>query len=267
MHGEDICLLKLWLKLLVAIYGKDSLRAFPDFSGAPLSHLERRIAASAKDLGHTLPTSTEFRKEVKIRNRRLEGPTREGASRALSHSIQTADLYYQAPTVDDAFSAFTAIQHIIMEGRTDGAELTEPSSPLSCSNPPPTALPSSSQSTSKMQPSTTTPASSLNPSPSKKQRVHDKDQMSSAKKQRMDETDHNREAQDDDQTTEETPSHTKQKRKRFTPEEDALVGQYFAQGISTSMSECRDFLELYPIQDRKAKDMYDKVRNLAKKAA
>ena len=96
--------------------------------GTPLAHLERRIAAAAKDLGHTLPTATDFRKEVEIKNHRLEGPITEGVSQALSHSMQTADLYYQAPTVEDSFGAFTAIQAII------GTATPGPSSPLPSSH-------------------------------------------------------------------------------------------------------------------------------------
>ena len=54
---------------------------------------------AARGLGHTLPTATAFRKQVEIRNKRLSGAMRESVSRALSHSLMTAQQYYQAPVV------------------------------------------------------------------------------------------------------------------------------------------------------------------------
>lgn len=42
-----------------------------------------------------------------IRNKRLTGPMKEVVSRALSHSLGTAQQYYQAPTLKDAYGAYS----------------------------------------------------------------------------------------------------------------------------------------------------------------
>ena len=102
----------LWLKLLERTF-PDCTLAFPDFDGQPLQHLERKVDAAARSIGHTLPTATSFRKHIEIRNKRLSGPMREAVSRALSHSLATAQQYYQAPTVSDAYSAYSVMQDII----------------------------------------------------------------------------------------------------------------------------------------------------------
>ena len=91
----------------------DSPLAFPDFDGQQVSHLERKIEVATRPLGHSLPTATVFRKELEIRNKRQEGPTREAVSRALSHSLSIALQYYQAPTLTDTYSAYNAIGAII----------------------------------------------------------------------------------------------------------------------------------------------------------
>ena len=75
-----------WMKLLQTM-SLDSPLAFPDFDGQEVSHLERKIEVATRPLGHSLPTTTMFRKELEIRNKRQEGPTREAVSRALSHSL------------------------------------------------------------------------------------------------------------------------------------------------------------------------------------
>ena len=67
--------------------------AFLDFDGQQVSHLERKIEVATRPLGHSLPTATAFRKELEIRNKWQEGPTREAVSRALSHSLSTALQY------------------------------------------------------------------------------------------------------------------------------------------------------------------------------
>ena len=79
---------------------------------------------AAKALGHDLPRATAFRKELEIRNKRLEGPTREAVSRSLSHSIGTAALYYQALSVSDSVATYKAIQSLIdgREGRSPEQE-------------------------------------------------------------------------------------------------------------------------------------------------
>ena len=102
----------LWLRVLQVI-SLDSPLAFPDFEGKPMAHLERRVKKAAKFWRHVLPNATAFHKEVEIRNKRQEGPLREAVSRALSHSLATAQQYYQAPTLHDAYMAYGVMQDII----------------------------------------------------------------------------------------------------------------------------------------------------------
>ena len=87
--------------------------AFPSFGGEPLSHLERRISVVADALGHTLPMSTVFRKDLEMRNRQLPVLIREAVSPSLSHSMGTALQYYQAPSANDLHATFTSICKII----------------------------------------------------------------------------------------------------------------------------------------------------------
>lgn len=72
-----------------------------------------KIYAAANSIGHTLPTSTDFRKTLEIRIKRLTGPIREAVSQALNHSLGTANQYYQAPTASDAYNAYSVAQDII----------------------------------------------------------------------------------------------------------------------------------------------------------
>ena len=91
------------LKVLDATFPETTL-AFPDFDKRPLQHLERKVQTSAKTIGHTLPSATAFRKFIEIRNKRLSGPMRDAVSRSLSHSLGTAEQYYQAPSLNDVYS-------------------------------------------------------------------------------------------------------------------------------------------------------------------
>ena len=87
--------------------------AFPGFDGDTIHHLERKIDAAAKPLGHSLPTATEFRKDLEMKNKRLPGHMREAVSHSLSHSRGTAAQYYQASTSSDSYSTYTNISRLI----------------------------------------------------------------------------------------------------------------------------------------------------------
>lgn len=89
MDGNDLQLVKLWLKLHTAIHnpeGEDNseMMAFPDFSVGQVLHLEWKMQKSAKVLGHDLQTATEFRKQLKTRNKRLDGPRWDAVLRSFS---------------------------------------------------------------------------------------------------------------------------------------------------------------------------------------
>ena len=90
--------------------------AFPNFDGSPVVHLERIIARATCALEHSLTTSTTFRKDVEIRNKRIEGLMREAVSQSLSHSIATACQYYQAPMRKDSVATYQTIQTLIDGG-------------------------------------------------------------------------------------------------------------------------------------------------------
>ena len=104
--------------------------AFHEYDGSALTHIERKICKATGAIGYNLPNSTTYRKELEIRNKRLEGPNEGGrVSRSLTHSIGTATLYYQAPSQTDSISTYMTIQSLIngREGRSpdigqDGAE-------------------------------------------------------------------------------------------------------------------------------------------------
>jgi hypothetical protein len=117
-------MVSLWTKLLQSLHPTSTV-AFPAFDGSPHpAHLERIIERAARRLGHDLPRTTAFRKELEIRNKRLEGPTKEAVSRSISHSQQTAALYYQAPSASDSIATYKAIQSLIAgrEGQSPGHE-------------------------------------------------------------------------------------------------------------------------------------------------
>ena len=109
--GSSVQMALLWVKVLDSL--ADCSLAFPELDGRPVQHLERKMAAAAKAIGHTLPTSTDFRKALEFRNKRLTGPIREAVSRALCHSMGTASQYYQAPTASDAYNAYSVVQDIV----------------------------------------------------------------------------------------------------------------------------------------------------------
>ena len=91
----------LWMRILETLV--DVILAFPELDGSPVRHLDRKVSASAKVVGHTLPMSTDFWKSLEIKNKRQSGPIREAVSRALTHSLGAANQYYQAPTAADAY--------------------------------------------------------------------------------------------------------------------------------------------------------------------
>ena len=72
-----------------------------------------QIGTAAKSLGHNLPSATEFRKEIEICNKRQEGQVRDAVSRALAHSLSTAQQYYHAPTLSDTFETYRGIDEIM----------------------------------------------------------------------------------------------------------------------------------------------------------
>ena len=114
--ATSITMILLWLKLLGKTAPNNPL-AFPDSDGKEVKHLERKIDTAAKVLGYRLPTATAFRKQVEIRNKRLSGPMRESESRSLSHSLTTAQQYYQASTMSDVHGVYTIAQDIIAGAR------------------------------------------------------------------------------------------------------------------------------------------------------
>lgn len=124
VDATSISMLLLWQRVLCRILPDSSL-AFPEFDGTKLGHPERKMGAAAKSLGHILPTPTGFRKDLEIRNKRQEGPMREAVSRALAHSLSTAQQYYQAPTLSDTYKAYQAIDEIIRGERATSPGLTK----------------------------------------------------------------------------------------------------------------------------------------------
>ena len=110
--STGVKMLLLWQRVLRHVFPQSKL-AFSDFNGEAMTHLEHRIQQAAEAVGHSLPTATMFRKQMEICNKRQEGPTREAVSRALSHSLSTAQVYYQAPTLADTYSTYRAIRKMI----------------------------------------------------------------------------------------------------------------------------------------------------------
>ena len=111
--ATTVKMLLLWSKVLNRMSFSTTTLAFPDFEGKVMKHPERKMITAAGLLGHTLPLPTTFRKELETRNKRQEGPLREAVSRAISHSLATAQQYYQAPTMSDAYMAYGVMQDII----------------------------------------------------------------------------------------------------------------------------------------------------------
>ena len=123
----------LWAKVVRSVV-VDSELAFPDYSGSPHTHLVRKMQEATSGLGHSLPSSTSFRKAIEIRNKRLEGPLRSAVSRSLSHSLATAEQYYQSPSLTDVYSTYHVLNDIISGRRASKLSLT-PNRPVDDERP------------------------------------------------------------------------------------------------------------------------------------
>ena len=258
----------LWVKLLQKT-APDSPLAFPDFDGKEVTHLERKIDGAARGLGHRLPTATAFRKQVEIRNKRLGGAMRESVSRALSHSLMTAQQYYQAPTLSDIYGAYTIVQDIIagaragspakehVSGREAGEEREEAGEEREGAEPEQREGGKHGRKVPK--------ASEVRESGSREKsggrendgRAHDSRERDGVEK---------------GSTPREAPSPSprpRQKKKGFTERQCALLADHFDTQISTknfpTTVECREFITMYgeEFPDRSPKDIYDKCRNIA----
>ena len=253
--GPSVQMALLWMKLLERTMA-DCTLAFPELNGAPLQHLERKIYGAAKSIGHTLPTSTEFRKCLEIRNKRLSGPMREAISRALSHSLGTAQQYYQAPTVSDVYSTYSVMQDIIV-----GARAGSPTNEGMLSQKE-----VSEEGEKAEQTALGCVGGEEGDSPERSQEVdHERKRKKGKEKARPWEAGALRE--EDKEVCEWLPK--KKRTRRYSKEQTELITKYFSRHIAetnfpTSM-ECREFVELYKshFQDRTAKDIYDKCRNIA----
>ena len=107
--ATSIKMMRMWMKVAERAVPGSHL-AFASLDGSELQHLERKVNAAAKVLGHNLPTATKFRKHLEIQNK---GPAKDAISRALAHSLATAKQYYQAPTRSDTYKAYRLIEGII----------------------------------------------------------------------------------------------------------------------------------------------------------
>ena len=307
---DDTQQLKLWLKVVEKLPNNRDERAFPEFDGSPLTHLERKIDRAARSLGHDLPHSTAFRKELEIRNKRLEGPKREAVSRALSHSIGTAALYYQAPSQSDSIATYRAIQTLIegREGRSPEGEegrrsTTPPRHPVEkgkgraarqdspkerrpripSETPSPSPQPRKERVESPPQPRsqgrasrqdspigrtprTSSPKPSPNPPPRKRKARSPPQPRSQSPPQPRSQSPPQPRSQSPPQRSSGEQSRATPKRRKFTEEETENVKVFFARHITDNnqpaLGECREFLEIYKM-DRSAKNVQDKVRNLA----
>lgn len=255
VSGEDILLVKLWLKVRDAVHNGDHTTgtlAFPDLGGAAVAHLERKIQTAAKDLGYALPTATEFRKDLEVRNKRLEGPAREAVSRHLSHSSNTAAQYYQSPTQGDSLATFRIIGRLI-DGRhgtsialadrapsEDGGGRTGVQDSIS----PPSKLEPRHSGNEEETPSESPPAGKAS------------EKTCSYKPGTR--------APSPPSTPRALPA-TPAKRKKFMAEETESIMKYFAshfeKGEQPTLGECREFLEVFDV-DRQPKHIQDKCRNI-----
>ena len=229
--ATTVKMLLLWSKVLNRMSFSTTTLAFPDFEGKVMKHPERKMITAAGLLGHTLPLPTTFRKELETRNKRQEGPLREAVSRAISHSLATAQQYYQAPTMSDAYMAYGVMQDI---AGTRG--LSPPA--------PPTAVLQKEAPAEEEE------------EKEEKEDCGEENRGAKGKGKRKRTTSGKEE--------EGVP----RKRKGFTLRQENVISTYFEQHISkrdfpTSL-ECRGFIKLYPeFASRKPKDIYDKCRNLA----
>lgn len=242
--GPSVQMALLWMKLLGTL--PDCTLAFPELDGSQVRHLERKIETAAKSIGHTLPRPTAFRKSLEIRNKRLSGPMREAG---LTHSLGTAQQYYQAPTVSDVYSAFSVMQDIIGGARA-GSPTTEDM---------PSQEEESEEGEKRKKAERTAPryvGGEERDSPERGQ----KERKRKKGKERA-----QREGQGEIEEECWLPSP-----KKFSQEEMELITKFFRRqkkaqkNFPTSM-ECRDFVAIYKseFQDRTVKDIYDKCRNIA----
>lgn len=228
--ATNIQMMVLWVKVVERLHENSDI-AFPDYEGETLKHIERRINTAANALGHNLPTATNLRKELEISNKRQEGPLREAVSRALSHSLGTAQQYYQAPTLQDAYGAYASMQSI-MGGKTpaceQGVNRKRKQAEEVGRSPSPTSTPLTKRA-ARPSPSPEAPSSS-------KQAII-------------------------------TPTGPPPRR-RYSKREVEVLEEYFQTHISSNKipisTECRDFLNMHPemYKGRKPKDIYDKCRNI-----
>lgn len=251
VDATSIEMVLLWMKVQESVW-PDSTLAFPDFEGKEVRHLERRMEAAARTVGHEIPRPTIFRRALENRNKREEGPMREAISRSMSHSLATAQQYYQAPTISDTYKAYGAVQEII--GGTRGLS-------------PPTQSPREEvQEVDMMVQEVDTMDTGLYEGKGKTKRKRSdqgKNDETPLEKKAATTARVNKEAPQ--QKSMATPSPT---RKAFTPQQEDVLADYFARHIAkrvfpTSV-ECRDFIKLHPsFAHRKPKDIYDKCRNIA----
>ena len=246
-----------WLKVLEQVQPEATL-AFPDFHGGEISHLERKIQAADKVLDHQLPTATTFRKSLEIRNKRLTGPMREAVSRALSHSLGTAQQYYQAPTLNDAYSAYSVMQDIIGGVRARSPAkygATEEKNEQEAMGVEGMEEEGMEEETAEQGTVSITETKGKEPATActiQRKRKHPTANQST-----------------NDIPEVPTPSPTNRKKRPFSKEETNLVAEYFRVHIEKrqfpTTNECRDFLALYQdtLKDRSLKDIYDKCRNIA----
>ena len=198
-----------------------------------------------------MPTATSLRKNLEIQNKRLSRPMREAVSQGLSHSLGTAQQYYQAPTISDTYSAYSVMQDII-----GGARAKSPDTP-------------------------TQKEESEEGEKGKKAKLKWEEGDSTESRETADhgrkgkkgkERATHRNGQEEDEEKEGVrplrPSPRK-RRKVYSEEQMELITKYFGQHITQksfpTTIECRDFVALDKthFQDRTPKGIYDKYRNIA----
>ena len=208
---------------------------------------------SAKLLGHDLPTATEFRKQLEIRNKRLDGPRREAVSRSLSHSLGTAAQYYQAPTQRDTLATFRTIRSLI-DGREGHSPTPKDSGSGQKTSDPPSQL-NNSESEDEL-PTASSLARDRTSCPPK-----DKTAWKTVRAKRDRST-----PPPTARPTPSPPPTPNPKRRRFTSEETEKIANYFSQHFKKndppSLSECREFLQIFQM-DRTPKHIQDKCRTIA----
>ena len=178
---------------------------------------------------------------------------REAVSRALSHSLGTAQQYYQAPTLPDTYSAHSVMQDIIC-----GARVKSPDTPTQEEE---------SEEGEKGKEKAKLTCEEGDSTESRETADHGR------KGKKGKERATQRDGQEEDEEKEEgvrplRPSPRK-RRKVYSEEQMELITKYFGQHITqknfSTTIECRDFVALYKtqFQDRTPKDIYDKCSNIA----